>query len=144
MGFSANSGDDNLMSEINVTPFVDVMLVLLIIFMVTAPMMAQGINVALPQATAEALPSDNTEIIVSIDRNGRIFINETQIAIELLQKNLKEAVASKPEKNDRKVYLKADKNVPYGDVVRIMSEVKAAGIDKLGMVTQPDEDKKSS
>lgn len=139
MGFSANSGDDNLMSEINVTPFVDVMLVLLIIFMVTAPMMAQGISVALPQATAEALPSDNSEIIVSLDKNGRIFINETQVAIELLQKNLKEAVAAK---TDKKVYLKADRNVPYGDVVKVMSEVKAAGVDKLGMVTQPDEDEK--
>lgn len=140
MGFSANSGDDNLMSEINVTPFVDVMLVLLIIFMVTAPMMAQGINVALPQATAEALPSDNTEIIVSLDKDGKVFINETQVAIELLQKNLKESVASKP---DKKVYLNADKRVPYGDVVKVMAEVKAAGIDKLGMVTQPEEDKKS-
>lgn len=139
MGFSANSGDDNLMSEINVTPFVDVMLVLLIIFMVTAPMMAQGISVALPQATAEALPSDNSEIIVSLDKNGRIFINETQVAIELLQKNLKEAVAAK---TDKKVYLKADRSVPYGDVVKVMSEVKAAGVDKLGMVTQPDEDEK--
>lgn len=95
MGFSANSGDDNLMSEINVTPFVDVMLVLLIIFMVTAPMMAQGINVALPQATAEALPSDNNEIIVSLDKDGKVFINETQVAIELLQKNIKDAVAAK-------------------------------------------------
>lgn len=143
MGFSANSGDDNLMSEINVTPFVDVMLVLLIIFMVTAPMMAQGINVALPQVTAEALPSDNNEIIVSLDKDGKVFINETQVAIELLQKNLKESVASKPDKKD-KVYLKADKRVPYGDVVKVMAEVKAAGIEKLGMVTQPEEDKKSS
>lgn len=141
MGFSANSGDDNLMSEINVTPFVDVMLVLLIIFMVTAPMMAQGINVALPQATAEALPSDNNEIIVSLDKDGKLFINETQIAVELLQKNLKEIIAQKP---DKKVYLKADKRVPYGDVVMVMAEVKAAGVDKLGMVTQPEEDKKSS
>lgn len=141
MGFSANSGDDNLMSEINVTPFVDVMLVLLIIFMVTAPMMAQGINVALPQATAEALPSDNNEIIVSLDKDGKLFINETQIAVELLQKNLKEILAQKP---DKKVYLKADKRVPYGDVVMVMAEVKAAGVDKLGMVTQPEEDKKSS
>lgn len=141
MGFSANSGDDNLMSEINVTPFVDVMLVLLIIFMVTAPMMAQGINVALPQATAEALPSDNNEIIVSLDKDGKLFINETQIAVELLQKNLKEILTQKP---DKKVYLKADKRVPYGDVVMVMAEVKAAGVDKLGMVTQPEEDKKSS
>jgi len=141
MGFSANSGDDNLMSEINVTPFVDVMLVLLIIFMVTAPMMAQGINVALPQATAEALPSDNNEIIVSLDKDGKVFINETQVAVELLQKNLKESVAAKP---DKKVYLNADKRVPYGDVVKVMAEVKAAGIDKLGMVTQPEEDKKSN
>lgn len=141
MGFSANSGDDSLMSEINVTPFVDVMLVLLIIFMVTAPMMAQGINVALPQVTATALPSDNNEIIVSLDKDGKVFINETQVAVELLKNNLKDAVAAKPDKN---VYLKADKRVPYGDVVKVMAEVKAAGIEKLGMVTQPEEDKKSS
>lgn len=142
MGFSANSGDDNLMSEINVTPFVDVMLVLLIIFMVTAPMMTQGINVALPQATAEALPTDSNDmIIVSLDKDGKIFINESQLAIELLQKNLQEILAAKP---DKKVYLKADKRVPYGDVVRVMAEVKAAGVDKLGMITQPEEDKKSS
>lgn len=141
MGFSANSGDDNLMSEINVTPFVDVMLVLLIIFMVTAPMMAQGISVSLPQATAEALPSDNSEIIVSLDKDGKVFINETQVAIELLQQNLKDTVTAKP---DKKVYLNADKRVPYGDVVKIMAVVKAAGIDKLGMITQPEEDKKSN
>ncbi len=141
MGFSSNSGDDNLLSEINVTPFVDVMLVLLIIFMVTAPMMTQGLNVALPQVTAESLPSDNKEIIVSLDKDGRVFINETQTAMELLKKNLQEKIAGK---TDQKVYLKADKNVPYGDVVKVMAEVKAAGVDKLGMVTQPDEEKKSS
>ena len=104
-------------------------------------MMAQGINVALPQVTATALPSDNNEIIVSLDKDGKVFINETQVAVELLKNNLKDAVAAKPDKN---VYLKADKRVPYGDVVKVMAEVKAAGIEKLGMVTQPEEDKKSS
>ncbi len=133
---------DQLMSDINVTPFVDVMLVLLIIFMVTAPMMMQGVDVSLPEATSEPLPAENDQLIISINKDGQIFISDYQVSIAFLQEKLKSIIANR---KDREVYLKADRNIPYGTVVRVMSEIKGAGVEKLGMVTEPpsDEDKKS-
>ncbi len=133
---------DQLMSDINVTPFVDVMLVLLIIFMVTAPMMMQGVDVSLPEATSEPLPAENDQLIISINKDGQIFISDYQVSIAFLQEKLKSIIANR---KDREVYLKADRNIPYGTVVLVMSEIKGAGVEKLGMVTEPpsDEDKKS-
>ena len=130
------SGDNSngFMSEINVTPFVDVMLVLLIIFMVTAPMMTQGVDVSLPEATAEALPSDTEQLMVSVDDQEQIFINDIQVSVEALGEKLQRILSGR---DDRQVYLKADKNISYGTVVRIMSEIKLAGVEKLGMVTLP-------
>jgi biopolymer transport protein TolR len=122
------------MSEINVTPFVDVMLVLLIIFMVTAPMMTQGVDVSLPEATAEALPSDTEQLMVSVDDQERVFINDIQVSVEALGEKLQRILSGR---DDRQVYLKADKKISYGTVVRIMSEIKLAGVEKLGMVTLP-------
>ena len=129
-------GDRNggFMSEINVTPFVDVMLVLLIIFMVTAPMMMQGVDVTLPEATANPLEADEKSLLVSIDNQNRIFINDIQVSVEDLNEKLQKIFEGR---SDREIYLKADKNIPYGTVVRVMSEIKLAGVEKLGMVTIP-------
>jgi len=130
------SGNDQLMSEINVTPFVDVMLVLLIIFMVTAPMMVQGVDVDLPTATSEALPSDEENLIVSIDDELKVYINDLEVSVAFLTEKL-DAVMENLDK--RKVYLKADKKVPYGVVVNVMSQIKKAGVESLGMITLPEE-----
>ena len=129
------------MSEINVTPFVDVMLVLLIIFMVTAPMMTQGVDVSLPEATAEALPSETEQLMVSVDNQERVFINDVTVSVEELGDKLKRILNGR---EDRQVYLKADKDISYGTVVRIMSEIKLAGVEKLGMVTLPPTEKNSN
>jgi biopolymer transport protein TolR len=125
---------NNLMSDINVTPFVDVMLVLLVIFMVTAPMMVQGLNVDLPEVAAKALPSDKEHLIITIDAEQKISINEYEVSAETLKGKLSKILETRV---DRDVYLKADKNIPYGMVVKVMADVKAAGVDKLGMVTDP-------
>ena len=123
-----------LMSDINVTPFVDVMLVLLIIFMVTAPMMVQGVNVALPETTAEPLSSEKEPLIVTIDAKGQVYINNYPVAMESLRHKLAKILEGR---SDREVYLRADKNIPYGSVVKVMAEIKASGVEKLGMVTLP-------
>jgi biopolymer transport protein TolR len=131
---SMGGNNDRMMSEINVTPLVDVMLVLLIIFMVTAPMMMQGVDVALPETTSEPLAAEKEHLIISIDPKGQIYINEFQVSLEVLSSKLSKILEGKP---DKEAYLRADKNIPYGTVVRVMAEIKAAGIDKLGMVTVP-------
>ncbi|MBC8414303.1 MAG: protein TolR [Nitrospira sp.] len=117
------------LSEINVTPFVDVMLVLLIIFMVTAPLLQQGIDVNLPQASAKEMgPSERT--VITIHKNGKIYLDKTAIT-------LKELTSQLEKKKDSEVFLKADKDVPYGLVVNVMGELREIGIEKLGMVTEP-------
>ena len=127
----------NLVSEINVTPFVDVMLVLLIIFMVTAPMMTQGVDVELPETeSVESLPTDNENMILSLQADGTIYLDEYKVPIEELE--TKVAVLVKEQK--RQLFLKADKNVPYGTVMAIMGRIKAAGIERLGMVAETIED----
>jgi biopolymer transport protein TolR len=130
----AGGKNDGFMSDINVTPFVDVMLVLLIIFMVTAPMMMQGMDVDLPEAVSKPLSAETDQLMVSIDDGGRIFINDIQVAVDDLSDKLKRIMAGRP---DQQVYLKADKAIAYGVVVRVMSEIQQAGIEKLGMVTLP-------
>ena len=122
------------MSEINVTPFVDVMLVLLIIFMVTAPMMVQGLNVDLPEATAKSLDSEKEHLIITIDKEHQVHINDFQVTVESLGAKLAKILQGR---NDRDVYLKADKTIPYGIVVQVMAEVKGAGVENLGMITEP-------
>lgn len=131
--------NDSLMSDINVTPFVDVMLVLLIIFMVTAPMMVQGVNVALPETKqADTLSPDEGQLVITIDRNNIIRINDYEVGIESLQEKLEKILENR---SSRDVFLKADKSIPYGHVVEVMAAIKGAGVEKLGMVTQPVETK---
>jgi len=132
MAFGGNN--NSFMSDINVTPFVDVMLVLLIIFMVTAPMMIEGVNVSLPEATSEPLSAEQEPLIITIDKNNLLYINDYQVALDFLQEKLIKILDGRV---GQEVYLKADKNISYGVVVRVMSEIKGAGIEKLGMVTEP-------
>jgi len=129
--------DDRLMSEINVTPFVDVMLVLLIIFMVTAPMMIQGVDVSLPEATSKPMESLQEQLVVTIDKNNQVYINDFRVGIENLKEKLMQITKNQ---NADEIYLRADKTVAYGMVVYVMSEIKGAGIEKLGMITDPVDD----
>jgi biopolymer transport protein TolR len=135
MAMETNS--DRLMSDINVTPFVDVMLVLLIIFMVTAPMMMQGVDVALPEATAKPLDSQKENLVITVDKDHKVHINDFAVEPDYLREKLANILANR---SDREVYFKADKEVPYGIVAKVMAEIKAAGVEKLGMVTIPDEE----
>ena len=131
---SRSNNQRETMSQINVTPLVDVMLVLLVIFMVTAPMMQQGVQVNLPKAETKALPTPEESVIVSIERSGTVSINSAAIPVGELRARLAEMFASRSKKE---VFLKADKDVPYGEVVKTMAEIKGAGIERLGMVTEP-------
>ena len=120
-------------SDINVTPLVDVMLVLLIIFMVTAPMLQMGIDVNLPRVKAKAVDVGEEKLILTINNKEEIFINKYKTSITGLQAKLENIFSSRI---DREIFMRADKEVPYGFVVRVMSEVRKAGVDKLGMITE--------
>lgn len=124
------------MSEINVTPLVDVMLVLLIIFMVTAPMLSMGIDVNLPRVKSKSIDVAEEKLVLTINENREIFLNKTRLPLSDLQAKLSAIYA---ERVDREIFLRADKSVSYGFVVEVMSEIRKAGIDKLGMITEPPE-----
>ena len=133
---------DHLMSDINVTPFVDVMLVLLIVFMVAAPMMIEGVEVSLPQATSKPMETEQEQLIVTVNKDGEIFLNDYKVALGELKEKLDLIIKGQ---SDREVYLRADKEIAYGIVVRVMSEIKDSGVERLGMVTEPqDLDEKST
>jgi len=121
------------MADINVTPLVDVILVLLIIFMVTAPMMQQGIDVDLPQTTSRPLEGQEERLVITINAKREVFINQEKVDPLLLRRRLERSTAAKLNKE---VLLRADRTVPYGFVVQTMAEIKNAGIEKLGMVTE--------
>ena len=127
-------GRRGLVSEINVTPLVDVMLVLLIIFMVTAPMMTQGLDVDLPQTTSKALPQKEQPMVITINKKGEIFFDKIKGDQKILRQQLADKAAAG---TNQPIFLKADREVPYGLVVAVMTDVKEAGFDKLGMITQP-------
>jgi len=129
-------GEDrsNLISDINVTPLVDVMLVLLIIFMVTAPMMIHGVKVNLPITESKSIKSEEDPLILSITKKRLIFIEDYNVTFDALKGKLKKIVANRAGKE---ILLQADKDVPYGFVMKVMSQVKEAGISKVGMITEP-------
>jgi len=130
-----NSRDaKRFMSDINVTPFVDVMLVLLIIFMVTAPMMMQGVEVNLPKTTTKHIKTREDPLILTVNKKREISIENYQIKLEDLESKLQKILKYR---RDKEVLLKADRELPYGFVMKVIAGVKRAGIEKLGMITEP-------
>ena len=134
MGSNRGSGGRVTMSEINVTPMVDVMLVLLIIFMVTAPLIQQGVKVNLPEAKAAPVAAAEKKLVLSIDMQRRVYIGEAEVAIDELEKKL---ATNARAQADKEVYLHADRDVPYGVVVDVMAAAQRAGISNVGMITDP-------
>jgi biopolymer transport protein TolR len=138
-GFRKRHHPNKPLAEINVTPLVDVMLVLLIIFMVTAPMLSMGIDVNLPRVQSKSVDVAEEKLVLTISEGKEIYLNKTKMQLGELNPKL-EAIFS--NRVDREIFLRADKNVPYGFVVEVMSEVRKAGVDKLGMITEPPEETK--
>jgi biopolymer transport protein TolR len=138
MAFDLGNGgggddDERVMADINVTPLVDVMLVLLIIFMIAAPMLHQGIEVALPKAEATNLPMRMEDpLVLSVDRAGSLFVRETPVDIDELVEQVKQQIAAR---GDDTVFLKGDREVPYGRVIEVLDVLHRGGIVHVGMVT---------
>lgn len=137
MGMSVNGrgGSGQVMSDINVTPFVDVMLVLLIIFMVTAPMMTQGVDVKVPESSSPAIPSEDERLVVTVTQDKKVYINEHVVDVAALGPKLAAMYQNQP--SQKGVFLRADENLSYGYVMEVMGLIREAGIDQIGMVTEP-------
>src|SRR5215471_11481879 len=131
MAFSSARNNESL-SQINVTPLVDVMLVLLVIFMVTAPILHQGVDVNLPRVRAEALSGEEVQLVVTVSAPGKVYLNDTPTTPPELLTKLQAILREQP---DRGVYLRADAAVPYGDVMQVMAAIRQAGVQRIGMVT---------
>ena len=129
-GFSYNKP----MSEINVTPFVDVMLVLLIIFMITAPLLTTGVSVDLPKTDSQTLPGQDEPITVTINKEGKVFLGENLIQVNTLTAKLKAITSIKPS---TRIFIRADENISYGQVMNIMSVITNAGYKKVALITKP-------
>ncbi len=123
------------MSDINVTPFVDVMLVMLVIFMVTAPLIQQGVDVQLPKVQAGGLPADQEPLVVTVNREGKVFVQRAEVPMDELSRKLEAIFQSRA---DKEVFLRADTNVAYGTVARTLAEIRKAGAQRVGMVTEPE------
>jgi len=134
MAFNTFSESDSVLSEINITPLVDVMLVLLVAFIVTAPLMSNAVKVNLPKTDATAAPTDNKPFTVSVDADGQIFLDKRAISQETVESEL---VALKAQKPDLVLHLQADEVVPYGSVAKVMASIERAGITKLAVLTTP-------
>jgi biopolymer transport protein TolR len=132
MAFS--SGGKGPLSEINVTPLVDVMLVLLIIFMVSAPMMTTGVEIDLPKTRAPRMDIEEQKLILSIDKQQKVFLGEIEVPYDRLEDALTNNARLQQEKE---LYLQADETVPYGFVAKVMALIRRGGIDKVGLVTDP-------
>lgn len=134
---SGQSSHRAALAEINVTPLVDVMLVLLIIFMITAPMLQHEVEVNLPEVTNKPHVQSEEQLVLTITKEGGVFLNRTAYTLETLRPYLQTLSQAQP---DQEMFLRADAEVPYGRVVQVMDAVKKAGILKLGMITQPEPD----
>jgi biopolymer transport protein TolR len=134
VALSGGSGMGGALAEINVTPLVDVMLVLLIVFMVTAPMLQTGVDVDLPDAKAQTLPDDTGKLVLTIRKDRTVYLGKMQIPWEQVEEKLK---ANAKLQADKEIYLHADGDLLYKDVISIMAALKLAGADKLGMITDP-------
>ena len=133
---ASSQRDSTTISQINVTPLVDVMLVLLVIFMVTAPIIQQGVQVNLPQARSGAIPGTEEHLVVTVAKNGKVYLNDNAMSLAQLGEKLR---AIKKIDANKQVYLRADQDVRYGTVMKTIAEIKQSGIERLGMVTRPEE-----
>lgn len=141
MGSNLRSDDDGPIAAINVTPLVDVMLVLLVIFMVTAPMLQQGVEVDLPKATTAPLRGSNEQIVISLDKSGAVFLGAgNKVELSELADKVKAIFANKPE-SERKIYIKGDSSLGYGRIMEVMAALHAGGITQIGLVSASPESK---
>ena len=139
MTFDQGSPATDAISQINVTPLVDVMLVLLIIFMVTAPILQQGVPVDLPKVAAGPLAGQEEQLVVNVGKGGQLFLNDTAMTADQLTTKLRAIAGARP---DRQLYVRADQAVPYGEVMRVMGAVHDAGLVRVGLVTEPPPDRR--
>ena len=133
MGFQLNRSSKEPMSEINVTPFVDVMLVLLIIFMVTAPLLTVGVQVDLPESAADSLPDDQEPLTLSINSKGEVFIQEHQVEF----KNIIAKILAISNRTDTRIYVRGDRTINYGRVLEVMGMLSGAGFSKVALISEP-------
>jgi len=139
MAFDQGGSGNDSISQINVTPLVDVMLVLLIIFMVTAPILQQGVPVDLPKVSAGPLAGQEEQLVVNVAKGGQFYLNDTPMTADQLTAKLRAIAAARP---DRQLYVRADQSVPYGQVMEVMGAVRDAGLVKVGLVTEPPRDRR--
>ena len=138
MAFKFRSSEKEPISEINVTPFVDVMLVLLIIFMVTAPLLTVGVQVDLPETSADTLPEENEPLTLTINAKGEVFIQETKIEFKnIIQKIL--AVSN--NRTDTRIYVRGDKTINYGRVLEVMGMLSGSGFTKVALISEPSKER---
>jgi biopolymer transport protein TolR len=134
MAFNLKRSEREPMSEINVTPFVDVMLVLLIIFMVTAPLLTVGVQVDLPETSADTLPEESEPLTLTINAKGEVFIQETKIEFDNL---IKKILAVSKNRTDTRIYVRGDKTINYGRVLEIMGLLSGSGFTKVALISEP-------
>ena len=134
MAFNLKRSEREPMSEINVTPFVDVMLVLLIIFMVTAPLLTVGVQVDLPETSADTLPEESEPLTLTINSKGEVFIQETKIEFDNL---IKKILAVSNNRTDTRIFVRGDKTINYGRVLEIMGELSGSGFTKVALISEP-------
>jgi biopolymer transport protein TolR len=139
MAFDQGGPGNDSISQINVTPLVDVMLVLLIIFMVTAPILQQGVPVDLPKVSAGPLAGQEEQLVVNVAKGGQLFLNDTPMTTEQLTAKLAAIAAARP---GRQLYVRADQSVSYGQVMQVMGAVRDAGLVRVGLVTEPPRDRR--